>query len=184
VNETVPVTVLLSGGMDSAACVAFYRAGSSIVSGLFVDYGQPAAKWERAAANAIATLYGIELDSMTCSGLGVSPIDDVPGRNAFLYSLGLMRHGLRPRLISSGIHAGTPHYDCSPDFVERMDGLVQRYTQDCVRAVAPFLGWSKRQIAEFCRSTAVPVELTRSCDGPEAEPCGCCASCRDRAQLL
>ena len=33
--------VLLSSGIDSAACVAFYRQLGHSVSGLFVDYCQP-----------------------------------------------------------------------------------------------------------------------------------------------
>jgi len=183
VNDTVPVTVLLSGGMDSAACVAFYLATNTSISALFVDYGQPAAKWELAAAERIASRYGIELHFVTCRGLSVSPVEDVPGRNAFLYFAALMRDGSRPRLISSGVHSGTRHYDCSADFIDRVDHLTRLYTHDCVRAVAPFMRWSKREVAEYCRAVAVPLELTRSCDASDVDACGICTSCLDRAQL-
>ena len=170
--------------MDSAACVAFYKASSSLVNAIFIDYGQPAAKWESGAAKAVAAQYSIELHSVTCSGLAVSPLEDVPGRNAFFYFLALMQGGSRPRLISSGIHAGTVHYDCSTDFIERVDSLIRRYTHDCVRAAAPFVTWSKSEIAEFCRSAGVPIAFTRSCDAVSAEPCGRCTSCLDRARLI
>jgi hypothetical protein len=35
------VLVLLSGGVDSSCCIAFYRGMGYDVRGVFVDYGQP-----------------------------------------------------------------------------------------------------------------------------------------------
>ena len=54
------VIVLLSGGIDSMACVEFYLKQGYSVEGLFFDYGQPALKAESVAANRIATHYGIK----------------------------------------------------------------------------------------------------------------------------
>ena len=46
--------VLLSGGMDSAACVDFFKRQRIPVRGLHITYGQPAGQQEAPAAKAIA----------------------------------------------------------------------------------------------------------------------------------
>ena len=56
--------VLLSGGLDSMACVHFYLKMGYEVSALFCDYGQPAAPQEREAAICIAN-YFTSLDKGT-----------------------------------------------------------------------------------------------------------------------
>jgi 7-cyano-7-deazaguanine synthase len=178
------VTVLLSGGLDSTACLSFYRGTASPVDTIFVDYGHPAAPFEHQAAQAVAHAYGVSLVTIRCSGLSVAPTADVAGRNGLLFFAALAHGGFRPRLIAAGIHAGTPYYDCSPEFLEGVDAIVRTHTRGCVRIAAPFLSWSKSTIWDFCRTHSVPVNLTRSCDSDAAEPCGHCISCLDRAQLL
>jgi predicted subunit of tRNA(5-methylaminomethyl-2-thiouridylate) methyltransferase len=55
--------VLLSGGIDSTACAAFYLSQDFQVHAVFVDYGQVAARREADAAKAVA----MGLSSSTCS---------------------------------------------------------------------------------------------------------------------
>lgn len=180
----VPVTVLLSGGLDSTACLSFYREADSPVDAVFVDYGHPAAAFEREAAEAVARAYEVRLATVSCSGISVTPTADVPGRNGLLFFAALVHGGFRPRLIAAGIHAGTPYYDCSAAFLESVDTIVRNHTRGCVRVAAPFLNWTKRMVWDFCATHAAPINLTRSCDSGTAEPCGRCVSCLDRAQLL
>ena len=52
--------VLMSGGIDSSAVVATARSEGSDMSGLFVDYGQPAAGSEWHAVQQVARHFGIE----------------------------------------------------------------------------------------------------------------------------
>jgi len=60
--------VLLSGGIDSAACVAFYKQLGHDVSGLFIDYGQPVREQEERSAAAIAAHYKIPFTIVRCTG--------------------------------------------------------------------------------------------------------------------
>lgn len=56
-DSSVPqATVLLSGGIDSAAVLALLKSQGMQVRCLFVDYGQPAAEQELAASSSIASL--------------------------------------------------------------------------------------------------------------------------------
>ena len=58
-NNTT-VSVLLSGGLDSAACIAFYLDQGFLAHSYFVDYGQVSALREEKAAVDVAKHYGIQ----------------------------------------------------------------------------------------------------------------------------
>jgi 7-cyano-7-deazaguanine synthase len=55
------VLVLLSGGIDSAACLDFYLDLGRTPCALFVDYGQLAARAELRAALAVADYYSVPI---------------------------------------------------------------------------------------------------------------------------
>ena len=183
IDREVPVTILLSGGLDSAACVSFYLTSGSPVDAIFVDYGQPAARFEFSAASAIASQLAINLSTIECRGFHADPTTEVMGRNGFLYFAALVQGGRRRRLIASGLHDGTPFYDSSPRFLRAVDSLIAEQTNGMVRAVAPFLTWSKALVWKFCEEQSVPIQLTRSCDAGSAAACGECISCLDRKKL-
>jgi 7-cyano-7-deazaguanine synthase len=155
------VLVLLSGGIDSTACVAYYQSLGYDVSSLFIDYGQPEARLERAAAIAIAEYYVIPLKQLGVLGYK-APEGYVPARNAMLLSAGLMSFDYGYGIIALGIHAGTPYADCSPDFEQAMQRVFDLYSQGRVRIDAPFLHWTKDQIWDYAQMTGVPLVLIQS----------------------
>src|SRR3954463_1885193 len=75
---------LLSGGIDSAACVDFYQQQNYMVTGLHLTYGQPAAYQEEIAAKAVARHYRIKLNVIQMSGTRPKLGTEFLGRNAFL----------------------------------------------------------------------------------------------------
>jgi 7-cyano-7-deazaguanine synthase len=173
------VIVLLSGGLDSSACVCFYSSQGFVVDTLFIDYGQPAATDENEAAVAISSHYGtthriIHIDGSSRKGSGV-----IRGRNAFLLISALAESRSGSGLIVIGIHDGTQYPDCSPQFISTIQGIYDLYCDGRVIAAAPFVNWSKREIWEYCRTHKVPIELTYSCQ-TGGKPCGSCDSCLDR----
>lgn len=156
-----PVCVLLSGGLDSSACIRYYVSRGYDVSALFIDYGQPNADKEAAAATAVAKYYDIELRQVQITGPEVSS-GYVPARNALLLSLALMKTDLDAGLLAIGIHAGTPYVDCSPQFVQSMQRVIDLYTEGCLRIDAPFINWKKGEICDYARSRGVPLHLVFS----------------------
>lgn len=174
-------TVLLSGGIDSSACVAFLLDQAFRVESLFIDYGQAAAPQERAAAAAMASHFGVPLRQVRLSEVRPKAAGIIPGRNAFLVLAAVMESD-RP-LIAIGVHSGTAYWDCSPDFVEKMQAVLDGYTDGRVRLLAPFATWTKREIWDFCLSKHVPIQLTYSCESGGERPCGHCLSCRDLEAL-
>ena len=180
---TVAALVLLSGGIDSAATLAMYRRRSASVSALFVDYGQASASLERAASARVAQHYAASLAEVRCAGLGTFAGGYVRGRNALLLHVALTVAPFEEGQVAIGIHAGTPHVDCSPRFVDDMQRSFDLYCNGRVRVVAPFVDHDKRAVIAFCRENDVPIALTYSCQLGVDPPCRSCMSCLDRRAL-
>lgn len=176
--------ILLSGGVDSAACLALFSALGIRSTCLFVNYGHDAAIQESRAAAAISRFYRVSLHQITVSGLRKWGAGFVPGRNAFLLHIALMAVTFQKGLIASGIHAGTTYSDCSAYFLRQMQASFDIYTNGRIWACAPFLHWKKPDIWEYCLSNKVPVELAYSCEAGTDPPCGECLSCLDRGHLI
>lgn len=173
----------MGGGVDSTALIPFFLGQGFSVRGVHFDYAQPAAIMERKAAHAIAAHYGIEL--FTAS---VQPMIKREGpvfqfRNAtLLLAAAQMSDG--PCLLAIGVHADTPFYDCSPEFIELIGKLVAEYSLGAVRVVAPWKDIAKGSILDFSRENRVPLELTYSCQIGGVAPCDSCLSCRDRVVAI
>lgn len=176
------VLVLLSGGLDSAACLSFYISLGRPTCGLFIDYQQPAANREGSAAKAIADYYDIFLYTAKWSGQSKKRSGIITARNAFLLTAALMERPKQVTTIALGIHAGTQYADCSPEFVSRMQSTFDIYSGGVVHIATPFESWTKADIWAYALSENVPVDITYSCEaGPH--PCGKCLSCLDRIGL-
>ena len=173
------VLTLLSGGIDSSACVAYYVSQQFDVSTLFLNYRQLSANREHAAASAICNHYGIRFDKIVCSGFREWPGGYVLGRNALLLHAALMAFKHTAGIVAIGIHSGASFPDCSEEFVRSIQTLFDLYTDGRVVVGAPFLRWNKREIWDYCGNQEVPVELTYSCELGKEQPCGECLSCKD-----
>ena len=174
----------MSGGIDSMACAHFLIGQSFVVTALFVDYGQAACSSEARAASAVAETLRVPLERASLVSKRRYGAGEVPGRNALLTMAALATCSSDTHVIAMGIHSGTPYYDCSPAFAERMDTLLQEYTSGQTRYFAPFLNWAKRDIFEYCRREQLDVAVTYSCEAGTIPPCGHCSSCHDRVLLL
>lgn len=177
------VVVLLSGGLDSTALLAFYLRERFEIRPLFVDFGQPARKQELRAACAVCKHYGVGLSIMTVKSSVAFSVGEIPGRNAFLVFSAVLLFGMKPGIIAIGIHEGTPYYDCTEGFLKSLQTIVDGYAAGRIKVAVPFLKWGKRLIWEFCKKGRVPVEATYSCEKGGRCPCSKCLSCKDREEL-
>ncbi|MBI5508348.1 MAG: 7-cyano-7-deazaguanine synthase [Deltaproteobacteria bacterium] len=169
--------------MDSAAALHFHVTQAKDTEALFVDYGQQAATWEYASARAIAKRYRVRLRRVRAAGLQPPREGYIQGRNAFLIMTAVMALEPGPALVATGVHAGTPYYDCSQGFFTAMQTVLDGYSDGQLVLSTPFLGWTKRMIQVYCVRHRVPIHLTRSCQSKRRKPCGTCVSCRDREAL-
>lgn len=145
--------ILLSGGLDSATCLAIARAKDFDCYALSFDYGQRHAN-ELDAAKAIASTMGVSehrvvslsIDqwggsALTCDSLDVPdyskegediPITYVPARNTVFLSIAL---GWAEVLDCNDIFIGVSaidysgYPDCRPEFIQAFEGLAQKATK-------------------------------------------------------
>lgn len=176
--------VLLSGGLDSMACVHFYLKMGYEVSALFCDYGQPAAPQEREAAICIANYFGIPYRIIKLSDVLVPENGEIFGRNAMLAVVALFGVGRGTYKIIIGVHSGTTYSDCTKSFVESVNRVFDVYTSGTVILEAPFIEWEKGDIVLYCKENHLPYSFTYSCEAGGVYPCGKCLSCLDRKEFL
>jgi 7-cyano-7-deazaguanine synthase len=207
-----PAVVLVSGGLDSATCLAIARAEGYACHALSFAYGQRHEAELAAAARVAAALGAVEHrvmhinlamfggSALTDPGIAVPeaptsgiPVTYVPARNTVFLSLALAwSEVLGAHDIFIGVNAvdysGYP--DCRPEFVaafERMANLATRAgVEDAVplRIRAPLILLSKAQIIRRGQALGVDYALTVSCYQADAEgqACGRCDSCRLRRE--
>jgi len=177
------VLVLLSGGVDSAATVAFYLEFGRPPAALFVDYSQAARSEEARAAADVAAHFGIPLSVATWNGpRGAKGVGLIPGRNLFLLAAALFERPPSVTVLALGLHAGTPYPDSSVPFFRAAETVIAQSGEAGVTVAAPFLDWPKGDVYTYARRERVPFPLTYSCEAADG-PCGRCLSCGDRKML-
>ena len=176
--------ILLSGGIDSMACVNFYLKLGYEIECIFCDYGQPAAMPERQAAERVAKFYNIQLHIIEFKNIEIPKAGEICGRNALLVWLAFCKIGFGTYKIVLGIHDGTKYVDCSSRFVEATNSVFDCYTNGTVILEAPFQNWHKADIVAYCKENQLPHSFTYSCETGKVPPCGQCLSCLDRKEFL
>ncbi len=202
--------VLLSGGLDSATCLAIAKSEGFACHCLSVDYGQRHAAELAAAGRVAATLGAVEhrivhLDigqfggsALTDRAIAVPtggvkpgiPVTYVPARNTIMLSLALgWAEILGARDIFVGVNAvdysGYP--DCRPEFIRAFERMANLATKAAVeghylKLHAPLIDLSKAEIIRLGTALGVDYGLTVSCYQADAEGCACgvCDACRLR----
>lgn len=202
--------VLLSGGLDSATCLAIARDAGFETYALSVEYGQRHAA-ELAAAKRVAAALGavahrvahVDLGQFGGSALtdpalavptdgtgGGIPITYVPARNTIMLSIAMAwAEVLGAQHIYVGVNAvdysGYP--DCRPAFIEAFETMANLATKAGVEGQrltihAPLIDLSKAQIIQRGTELGVDYGLTVSCyqASDDGHACGLCDACRLR----
>ena len=204
--------VLLSGGMDSATCLALAGRRPGPVHALTVLYGQRHAREVR-SARALArhyhvarhTVVHLPLGSLLASSLtdarrplprrrrpsGRIPSTYVPARNTILLAVALgyaESHRLRTIYLGANAIDYSGYPDCRPEYFRAFERLARLATRASVeegvtvRIETPLLRLSKAEIVRLGERLGVPWGLTWSCYAGGRRPCGKCDACRLRAK--
>ncbi|HXQ49412.1 MAG TPA: 7-cyano-7-deazaguanine synthase QueC [Thermoplasmata archaeon] len=204
--------VLLSGGMDSATCLALASRDAPPVHALTVGYGQRHVR-EIRSARAIArhyrvarhTVLDLPLGPLLDSSLtrrarplpraggrpGRIPSTYVPARNTILLAVALgyaESHRLGSIFIGANAIDYSGYPDCRPPFLRAFERVARLGTRTGVetgrgiRIRAPLLRLSKERIVRLGERLGVPWQLTWSCYAGGRVPCTRCDACRLRSR--
>lgn len=201
-----PVLLLLSGGVDSTTLLADLRRQGHPVVAVTFDYGQRhavevlAAK-KLAQCHAVAEHLIVHLDlqlggaSTLLAGAGSPPVATfdgplpsgpidtyVPARNlTFIGHAAGLAEARRIRRIIIGFNAddATNYWDCSAEFIERVNATLQLGGGNAAQVEAPYLQMTKAEVAARACHLGVDLAETVSCYAPvDGVACGRCLSCR------
>ena len=205
-----PAVCLLSGGLDSATCLAVARSQGYRSYALSFDYGQRHRIELEAAARVASSLGAAEhrvvsvdlrafggsaltddiLVPKTGVGQGI-PVTYVPARNTVFLAFALAWAEV---LASSDLFIGvnaidySGYPDCRPEFILAFENMANLATKSGVEGCthikihAPLIQLSKCGIIELGAQLGVDFAMTHSCYDPDARgrSCGLCDSCRLR----
>lgn len=203
------VVVVLSGGMDSTTLTAHYAALGRRIIAVTVDYGQRHRR-EIESARVIAAHYGADHHVVDLRAVGAllrgSALTDpqlevpdghyaeetmratvVPNRNAILANVAIgVAVAQQAPVVALGMHAGD-HFiypDCRPEFVAALNRLSAEANEGFGAPLieAPFLRWSKTEIAAYGVRLGAPLEKSWSCYRGEERHCGTCGTCYERRE--
>ena len=201
-NKQQRAVVLLSGGLDSATCLALAQSRQHLCYALSFDYGQRHDS-ELAAAVRIATALGVaehRVIRIDMRGIGGSALTDttiavpeqeqaegdipvtyVPARNTVFLSYALAwAEVLDASLIYIGVNAldysGYP--DCRPAYIEAFQQMANLATRAGVeghdlRIEAPLIALTKAQIVAQGTALGLDYGLTVSCYQADTEGRAC-----------
>ncbi|MDS0219795.1 7-cyano-7-deazaguanine synthase QueC [Haloarcula sp. S1AR25-5A] len=212
-TDDTRAVVLASGGMDSAtAAYEAQTRGYDHLYLLHTSYGQNTEDREYECASALADhvdaadflhvetghLTQIGASSLTDDSMAVEDADTdsdeiptsyVPFRNANLLSMAVSYAEANDcGAVFIGAHSedfsGYP--DCRPAFFDAFQGVIDAGTKPDtdIDLVAPFVEWSKTDIAERGVELGVPYEDTWSCYRDDEPACGTCDACAFRLEAF
>ncbi len=203
--------VLVSGGLDSATCLAIANVQGYRCYALSFDYGQRSSSELKAAERVVAScdieqhkiinlqigelggsaLTDESIDVPEHPGKGI-PVTYVPARNTVFLSYALAwAEVVAAEAIFIGVNAldysGYP--DCRPEYIAAFQKLIDLATRtgvegSSIRLETPLLDLTKAEIIEAGVGLGVDYGNTVSCYQADAwgKACGRCDSCRLRQQ--
>ena len=208
-QQTRKAVVLLSGGLDSATCLALAKQQGFECYALSFDYGQRHIIELTAAARIARHMQVAEhrVIKMDLGGIGGSALTDasisvperesagipvtyVPARNTIFLSFALAwAEVLQAQAIFIGVNAldysGYP--DCRPAFIEAFQQMANLATKvgvegQTLKIATPLMALDKAAIIKAGIANGVDYSMTVSCYqlNAESEACGKCDSCRFR----
>jgi 7-cyano-7-deazaguanine synthase len=207
---TARAVVLVSGGLDSATCLAIARSEGYECHALSLAYGQRHTAELDAAARVATALGAVEHRVMTVdlAAFGGSALTDpaiavpespgegipatyVPARNTVFLSFALAwSEVLGAHDIFIGVNAvdysGYP--DCRPEYIaafEQMANLATRAATEALQPLfirTPLIQLSKADIIRQGRTLGIDYSITVSCyqADEQGRACGRCDACRLR----
>lgn len=207
---STPALILLSGGLDSATCLAIAADnGHAPLHTIAFDYGQRH-RHELRAAEQIAEKYGakhrvVRLDLRQFGGSALTadidvpkhdraadigtdiPVTYVPARNTLFLSYALAEcevSGINDIYIGVNALDYSGYPDCRSEFIDAFQQAARLGTKLTALSIhTPLIHWTKAQI--ICEGVNLGVDYaqTHSCYDPvDGLACGRCDSCLLRAK--
>jgi 7-cyano-7-deazaguanine synthase len=203
--------VVLSGGMDSSAALAWAKnqPSTEVVGAISFWYGSKHNDREWESAQKIAAYYYVPIKRVRLDFVAENFTSDllktggevpeghyadpsmkrtvVPFRNGIMLAISAgYAESIEAEAIVLGNHFGdhAVYPDCRKSFIEPMAKAIQEGTYAQIKLVSPFCEVDKTEIARIGTQLKVPFEMTWSCYKGEEKHCGKCGTCFERKEAF
>jgi 7-cyano-7-deazaguanine synthase len=190
--------VLLSGGIDSAAALAWSKQNySDVIAITFQYYLRPFR--ERLSVFRLLESFRAPLIEVPAEFLRETvdlpqplnpdvPEGYIPNRNMIFYSIACYYAETKECNTIVGGHIGIDSEsfpDASRDFFQRFSDLANHaLLTRKIKIELPFAKNTKAEVIKNAIEWGVPLESTWSCYWDSKQPCGKCVSCVERAEAF
>jgi 7-cyano-7-deazaguanine synthase len=190
--------VLLSGGLDSAAALAWAKQKYDSVRAISFRYHLRPFR-ERLAVYRLLQHFPAELievplpfikeaQDFSTDGSSPAPEGYISNRNMIFYSIAIYFAEMHNCSAMIGGHTAEDHEtfpDAASSFVQQLQDLANQALQiHKIRIVLPLANLTKIQVLEKASEWKVPFDCTWSCYWDKSAPCGECVSCKERAEAF
>jgi 7-cyano-7-deazaguanine synthase len=197
--------VVLSGGMDSALCMAIAKADGYKLAALHLNYGQLTEKREEKAFLDICEFYRVEekivVDTSFFKQIGGSGLTDkkidiedanldnetipstyVPFRNGNILAIAASWAeviGAQAIFIGAVQQDSSGYPDCRKEFFDEFEKAINTGTkpETNIQIITPIINFTKGDIVRRSKELGSPLHLTWSCYRNSDTACGTCDSC-------
>jgi len=203
--------VLLSGGLDSTILLHYVvKHLKEDTTAVIFDYGQRHSRettyarkhaldlnipWHTIDAGFIGDITS-NVSALTNTNTKVPHIKDVVGlaqpptyvpmRNLMFLSIAAsVAESVKANTVYYGaaeIDTHSGHWDCSLDFLNGLNNILNLNRTNKINIKAPFISFSKEEIIKTGKELSVDFTLTHTCYNGQAVACGICSSCSSRIQ--
>lgn len=210
-NSQNKSVILLSGGLDSTVLLYYVtKVLKSNTIPLIIEYGQRHSRetafalknvnnlnlnWRKVDAKFIGNI-------TSCASVLTNPEKEVPHikdvvglaqpptyvpmRNLMFLSIAA---AVAESVCASTVYYGAAeidthsgHWDCSLEFLEYINKILNLNRENKIKVEAPFIKFSKEQIIKTGNELEVDFTQTHTCYNGDSVACGTCASCSSRIQ--
>ena len=198
-EEQKKVVISLSGGMDSATLLGYYKNITDDIICVNFTYGSKHNPYEIECARKLAKHYNVELIEIDATPMfanmksnllmtgGEIPnghyedksmaLTVVPGRNTiFAATLCGIAESNNYNTIALGVHLGdrSVYSDCRPEYIDSLKRTIELASDNKVTVEAPFITTTKTGILKVGKILNVPYEMTRTCYKNQEKSCKTC----------
>ncbi|MCX8066095.1 MAG: 7-cyano-7-deazaguanine synthase QueC [Candidatus Hydrogenedentes bacterium] len=117
----------------------------------------------------------------------IQPPTYVPNRNMIFLSIAI---GIAESMEIGEVYYSAQaqdeygYWDCTEEFVKRINQVVELNRKNTIKIYAPFLNLSKSEIIKLGMNLGVDYSLTWSCYRGDEKPCGVCPTCVERLKAF